>query len=98
MEDLRRPEGRPAPLIMTVVRSPHAPARIGAIDSQQAAALPGVVAFEPPIARIEGKFKLSQNRDATDRAQVADHLAASEFQDEGAVAAAMRALGVAPSR
>ena len=57
----------------------------------------GVVAFELPIARIEGKFKLSQNRDATDRAHVADALGASDAQDERAVAEAMRALGIAPS-
>jgi transcriptional regulator len=58
----------------------------------------GVVAFELPIARIEGKFKLSQNREATDRAHVADELAASDSQDERAVAEAMRALGIAPAR
>ncbi|HEX9036825.1 MAG TPA: FMN-binding negative transcriptional regulator [Ktedonobacterales bacterium] len=57
----------------------------------------GVVAFELPIARIEGKFKLSQNRDATDRAHVTEALAASDAQDERGVAAAMRALGLAPS-
>lgn len=57
----------------------------------------GVVAFELPIARIEGKFKLSQNRDATDRAQVADALAASDAPEERAVAEWMRALGLTPS-
>lgn len=57
----------------------------------------GVVAFELPIARIEGKFKLSQNRDATDRAHVAEALAASEAPEERGVAAAMRALGLTPS-
>lgn len=56
-----------------------------------------VVAFELPIARIEGKFKLSQNRSEADRAHVAEALAASEAPDERALAAAMRALGIAPS-
>ncbi|HEX9036831.1 MAG TPA: xanthine dehydrogenase family protein molybdopterin-binding subunit [Ktedonobacterales bacterium] len=45
VDDLRPPTGRPDPLIMAVVRSPYAHARIGAIDSQQAAAVPGVVAI-----------------------------------------------------
>ncbi len=56
-----------------------------------------VVAFELPIARIEGKFKLSQNRNETDRARVAEAFAASEAPDERAMAATMRALGIAPS-
>ncbi|MDH3228396.1 MAG: FMN-binding negative transcriptional regulator [Alphaproteobacteria bacterium] len=37
----------------------------------------GIVAFEMPIARIEGKFKLSQNRPAEDRRRVAAELAES---------------------
>jgi len=56
-----------------------------------------IVAFELPIARIEGSFKLSQNRSETDRARVATALAASEAPEERALAAAMRALGIAPS-
>jgi len=34
----------------------------------------GIVAFEMPVARIEGKFKLSQNRSAEDRRSVAEEL------------------------
>lgn len=56
-----------------------------------------IVAFELPIARIEGTFKLSQNRSETDRASVAREFAASKAPDERALAAAMRALGIAPS-
>ncbi|RIH82063.1 Protease synthase and sporulation protein PAI 2 [Calidithermus terrae] len=37
----------------------------------------GVVAFEVEIARLEGKFKLSQNRSAADRRRVAEALAQS---------------------
>ena len=37
----------------------------------------GIVAFEIPIDRLEGKAKLSQNRDAADQARVAEALAAS---------------------
>ena len=54
-----------------------------------------VVAFEMPIARIEGKFKLSQNRSAADRAHVAAAFAASDAPEEHALAATMRALGIA---
>lgn len=34
----------------------------------------GIVAFELPVGRIEGKFKLSQNRPAEDRRRVAEEL------------------------
>ncbi|MDH5559056.1 MAG: FMN-binding negative transcriptional regulator [Alphaproteobacteria bacterium] len=40
-----------------------------------------IVAFEMPIDRIEGKFKLSQNRPAEDRKRVADELDAGGFAD-----------------
>ena len=36
-----------------------------------------IVAFEIPVDRLEGKAKLSQNRDATDQVRVAEALAAS---------------------
>jgi transcriptional regulator len=36
-----------------------------------------IVAFEIPIDRLEGKAKLSQNRDSTDQTKVAEALAAS---------------------
>ncbi|MGH2346977.1 MAG: FMN-binding negative transcriptional regulator, partial [Chloroflexota bacterium] len=37
----------------------------------------GIVAFELPISRLEGKFKLSQNRPTRDRERVAAALAES---------------------
>ncbi len=39
----------------------------------------GIVGFEIPIARLEGKFKLNQNRSTTDQARVAAAL--SEHQE-----------------
>jgi transcriptional regulator len=39
--------------------------------------LDGIAGFEIPIERIEGKFKLSQNRDAADRRRVIAALAES---------------------
>ena len=40
----------------------------------------GIVGFEIPISRLEGKFKLSQNRPVSDQVRVADAL--SEHQDD----------------
>ncbi len=45
--------------------------------------LAGIVGFRMPIARIEGKFKISQNRNAGERANVkAAHAAGSDDQRE----------------
>lgn len=51
--------------------------------------MPGIVAFWLEITRLEGKFKLSQNRSLTDRARVREALAISERADDQAVAALM---------
>jgi transcriptional regulator len=45
----------------------------------------GIIAFEMPMARVEGKFKLSQNRPEADRENVIRHL------EDREVAALMRA-------
>ena len=55
----------------------------------------GIVAFEIPIERLEGKAKLSQNRDAVDQARTREALAASDDPLARAVAALM---GGAPPR
>jgi len=44
--------------------------------------LRAIVSFEVPIARMEGKYKLSQNRKPEDRARVVEALA--ESPDDGA--------------
>jgi transcriptional regulator len=49
-----------------------------------------IVAFEIPIDRLEGKAKLSQNRDATDQARVAEALAASGDPSAQAMSRTMR--------
>lgn len=49
-----------------------------------------IVGFEIPIARIEGKFKLSQNRQADDVTGVITALAASKDQSERETADWMR--------
>lgn len=52
--------------------------------------MPGIVAFRLEITRLEGKFKLSQNRSLTDRARVREALAISERTDDQAMAGLMR--------
>ncbi|TXT24795.1 MAG: transcriptional regulator [Planctomycetota bacterium] len=54
--------------------------------------LKSIVGFEMPIARIEGKFKLSQNRPAQDQANVLRELSASSIPESRAVADWMSAL------
>ena len=49
----------------------------------------GIVAFEIPITRIEGKFKLGQNRSAADIKGVFDALSGSEDAGSRAVAGMM---------
>ena len=51
--------------------------------------LKGIVAFEIPITRLEGKFKLSQNRSATDQRQVAEAFGESGSEDGQALARLM---------
>ena len=48
-----------------------------------------IVAFEMPIGRLEGKAKLSQNRDAVDQGRTRDALAASDDPVARAVAGLM---------
>jgi transcriptional regulator len=49
----------------------------------------GIVAFEIPITRIEGKFKLGQNRSAADQQGVFDALSRSDDPDSRALAQLM---------
>jgi transcriptional regulator len=50
----------------------------------------GIVAFEIPIRRLEGKFKLSQNRPAVDQAHVLNRLTASADPEQQALGKRMR--------
>jgi transcriptional regulator len=68
---------------------PH-PWRIeDAPDDFIAAQLAAIVAFRMPISRLEGKWKLSQNRPPEDQAAVATALAAAGSPPETTVAAYM---------
>ncbi len=56
------------------------------------AQLQGIVGLRMPITRIEGKRKMSQNRNAADRAGVINGLSESERANDRAVAALMSRL------
>ncbi len=48
--------------------------------------LKGIVGFEMPIARIEGKFKFGQNRSAEDRREMLEHLRAGDAESQSLAA------------
>jgi transcriptional regulator len=52
--------------------------------------LNGIVGFEIAVARLEGKFKLSQNRPATDRPRIIAALEARDDADSHGVARLMK--------
>ncbi|HXV13262.1 MAG TPA: FMN-binding negative transcriptional regulator [Candidatus Krumholzibacteria bacterium] len=53
--------------------------------------LEGIVGFEIPVERLEGKFKLNQNRSVEDREGVVRALEGSSHPDEREIARLMRA-------
>ncbi len=72
-------------------RGPAEPWEMAALpEAYVARVIRGIVAFEIPITRLEGKFKLSQNRSLKDRRQVVEALAASDDATERGVADTMR--------
>jgi len=52
--------------------------------------LNGIIGFEIAVSRLEGKFKLSQNRPATDRPRIVAALEARDDADSHGVARLMR--------
>ncbi|MBX3011628.1 MAG: FMN-binding negative transcriptional regulator [Caldilineaceae bacterium] len=62
----------------------------GLSDQFRQGMLKGIVAFEITVSRLEGKFKLSQNRPARDQQQVATALAAHKDQTIAATGQAMQ--------
>ncbi|MBC8089605.1 MAG: FMN-binding negative transcriptional regulator [Phycisphaerae bacterium] len=59
-------------------------------DKYRSGMMHGVVGFEMPVAQLDGKFKLSQNRSAHDQATVMAMLAESDDAAAKAVGEAMR--------
>jgi transcriptional regulator len=60
--------------------------------------LAGIVGIDIRVREIEGKFKLSQNRSAADRAGVVANLTASGSDNDAALAALVVAAGAKPPR
>ncbi len=60
--------------------------------------LPGIVGLEIVVERMEGKFKLSQNKSTADRLGVQAALAASPSESDRQVADWMKTLGREPER
>lgn len=79
-----------ARLVETYEAGSETPWRFELPEKYEAMMLRGIVGFEIQIERIEGKFKLSQNRGAADRGHVAARLAEAGFDDARAVARLMR--------
>ena len=76
----RRHEARePAPWNMEALPEPYV-----------ASMLKGIVGIEIAVSRLEGKFKLSQNRPAADRPRIIDALEGRGDADSRAVARLMR--------
>jgi transcriptional regulator len=73
-------------------REPTLPWRMQDLpETYLAGMLNGIVGIELAVSRLEGKFKLSQNRPMADRPRIAAALAARQDDAEsGAVAALMR--------
>ena len=59
-------------------------------EAYLAGMLNGIMGFEIAVARLEGKFKLSQNRPAGDRPRIAAALEARDDSDSQGVARLMR--------
>ncbi|MEO8608296.1 MAG: FMN-binding negative transcriptional regulator [Chloroflexota bacterium] len=59
--------------------------------------LKAIVVFEIPIARVEGKFKMNQNRSTVDQENVIAHLSASPEPLDQQTADVMRSLQIAKS-
>jgi hypothetical protein len=55
------------------------------------------VAFEIPLSRVEGKFKLNQNRAPEDRQAVMERLERSEDPEQRAVGVLMRLTAPTPT-
>ena len=67
----------------------------GMSDGYRRSMLTGIMGFRIPISRIEGKFKLSQNRPEADRRNVRNKQAAGS-DDERELARWMDRLGIVP--
>lgn len=90
VEDAGRVRALLADLVQTYEGPPAGAWSLDSLPADYVAGMQrGIVAFEIPIDRLEGKAKLSQNRDAVDRTRTREALAASDDPVARAVAALM---------
>jgi len=83
-------------LLMEMVRIFEGPGSVYDFEAGEAYArksLPGIVAFEMPVLRVNAKFKMSQNKPEGDRLRVIEHLAEGADPLAQATARFMRELG-----
>ncbi len=74
------------------------PWRFAMPERERDALVAGIVAFRLRVRRIEGKFKLSQNRSPSDRSRVIEALEREPHADAAATAAWMRAFAPPPGQ
>ena len=77
-------------LVQRFESSRAAPWQLGLTPDRLAAMVGAIVGFKIRVKRIEGKFKLSQNRPPEDRRRVAAGLDAEDYAEAAATAAWMR--------
>lgn len=90
IEDLGQLEAMARDLVEKHEALSSTPWRMDLPSDYQDKMISGIVGFEIDIARMDGKFKLSQNRPAADRPLVADALEKIGSDDARGVAALMR--------
>jgi transcriptional regulator len=84
--------------LVEIYESPLDPSWPGpASDEYRDRLIAGIVAFEIEITRIEGKFKLGQNRSEADRDRVYQHLSGSKSETHRKLAALMQQEGLVAS-
>ncbi len=87
IDDVREAKAVLARLVAAYEDGRAAPWSLDRLDARfLAAQLRGIVAFEMPVARIEGKFKLNQNKPPEDRAGVIAGLRDEPYADARALA------------
>jgi transcriptional regulator len=91
IEDRQRIEAMLNELVATYEAGFEQPWKGDLPDEYREKMLKGIVAFEMRVTRIEGKFKLGQNRSAADVQSVFEALARSEDADSRALARLMGA-------
>lgn len=85
-------EQRLRQIVTALVEHHEGPGNLPGLDTHfQENLLKAIVGLEIPIGRLEGKFKISQNKSPEDQQRVIEALAQASHSDQRAVAQIMRA-------